>query len=39
MKFKKYETNYKFGKLLSKKEVNGFEEDVENKETENNNQE
>ena len=32
MKFKKYETNYKFGKLLSKKEVNGFEENLENKE-------
>ena len=32
MILKKYETNYKFGKLLSKKEVNGFEENLENKE-------
>ena len=32
MKFKKYETNYRYGKLLRKKEVNGFEEGFENKE-------
>lgn len=32
MKFKKYETNYKYGKFLKEKEINGFEESFENEE-------
>ena len=32
MKFKKYETDYKYKKLLKEKEVNGFEQGIENKE-------
>jgi sorbitol-specific phosphotransferase system component IIC len=32
MNFKKYETNYKFGKLLKEKEVNGFEDSFAGKE-------
>ena len=32
MKFKKIETNYKYGKLLKEKELNGFKDSFENKE-------
>ena len=32
MKFKKYETNYKYGKFLKEKEINGFEESFDNME-------
>ena len=32
MKFKKYETNYRYGKLLKEKELNGFEDSFENME-------
>ena len=32
MKLKKYETNYKYGKLLKEKEIQGFEENFEKKE-------
>jgi sorbitol-specific phosphotransferase system component IIC len=32
MKFKKYETNYQYGKFLKEKEINGFEESFDNME-------